>query len=198
MKRGMKITFMLAAISFAMSSLANGEIVTYELPAAFEREYNYDDPTSSMAFDLGVSFTEISDVHIDWTGEIVGKETLNAGIIDYQFIATLYESDPYDYFARAYVQGGAGTYPNPEPFELQSSFTSADWAALLDGRSSIEIWFGATSHPLDSGSGLPGTGQLGSATLIVEGTVIPEPCSIFFLAIGSLVIRRVNCRVCHR
>ncbi|GAJ23597.1 unnamed protein product, partial [marine sediment metagenome] len=100
-------------------------------------------------FNLGFTFTEIFNLYIDWSGEITGEETMNAGIIDTQFVATLYELDPHDYFGRAYVQGGADTYPDPEPFDLQSPFNGQDWTMLLDGEASIEIWFGDTPHPLD-------------------------------------------------
>lgn len=106
------------------------------------------------------------------------------------FVATLYELDHHDYFGRAYVQGGAATYPDPTLFDLQSSFTAEDWADLLDGQSTIEIWFGVTSHPLGLGSGEPGTGQLSSATLIVEGTVIPEPATFVLTVIGIFCVRK--------
>lgn len=178
------ITVVIAITLLGASSLAEADI--FELPLAAEGEYDFQD-TWTTEFDLGVTFTEISNVYIDWSGTITGQEILNDGTIDAQFVATLYELDPHDYFARAYVQAGAATYPEPEPFELQSVFTSEDLSLLLDGQSSIEIWFGDISHPSDP-LGLP-SGALASATLEIEGTIVPEPGTIFFLAIGIVCVR---------
>ena len=165
---------------------ANADIV--ELPLAAEGEYASSE-TWTMDFDLGVTFLDISHVYIDWAGEITGEETMHAGVIDAQFVATLYELNPHDYFGRAYVQGGADMYPDPEPFGLQSPFNGQDWTMLLDGKASIEIWFGATSHPLDVISLSVPSGALDSATLVVEGNIIPEPATFFLLALGGLLFR---------
>ena len=73
MEHGKRFAFILAVVLFGTSLLANAEIITYQLSSAFEREYNYDTPASSTAFDLGATFTEISNLYIDWSGEIMGE-----------------------------------------------------------------------------------------------------------------------------
>ena len=64
-----------------------------------------------MDFDLGVTFTEISNIYIDWSGritaELVGADPPFP--INGQFVAKLYEADPYDYLGTAYVQAGVGS-----------------------------------------------------------------------------------------
>ena len=163
---------------------ANAVII--ELPLECEGEYGFHD-TWITAFDLGVEFTEISSIYIDWSGEITAFQGMY-GIYASQFVASLYESEPHNYFARAYMAGGTTTYPNSEPFDLQSQFTD-DWTMLLDGQSNIKIWFGDTIHPLGSVVSA-GTGRLDSATLIIEGTIIPEPVTVSLLALGIVLLRR--------
>ena len=177
---------MLSALIF-IAGVTNGAI--FELPLECEGEYGLGD-TWTTTFDLGVGFTEISNVYIDWAGELTAFQGMPVPIAS-QFVASLYESDPQDYFSRAYVAGGVATYPNPKPFDLQSVFTDDDWTLLLDGQSSIEIWFGDTPHPTGSG-GAAGTGSLNSATLVIEGTVVPEPITLALFGFGFLFIRKRN------
>jgi len=158
-----------------------------ELPFECEGDYLFHE-TWTASFDVGVEFAEISNVYLDWSGEITAFQGMR-GIYASQFVASLYESDPYNYYARAYVAGGVPTYPNPEPFDLASQLDADDWIKLLDGQSNIEIWFGDTIHPLDSVVSA-GTGRLDSAILVIEGTVIPEPATLFLLALGAILVRR--------
>ncbi len=170
--------------------------VTIKLPLGAEGRYDVNSPYWQTDFDLGVTFTEISHVYMDWSGTITGELTNWSGTItgelttsgrpdpgnttplDAQFVAKLYELHPHNYFGWADVRGGAGTYPGPEPFDLLSEFTDEGWSALLDGRGSIEIWFGGIARPGGFTVEYP-SGQLDSATLVVEGTIVPEPASIF-------------------
>jgi hypothetical protein len=158
-----------------------------ELPLECEGEYLFHE-TWTASFDVGVEFAEISSIYMDWSGEITASQGMLFPIA-FQFVASLYESDPYNYYARAYVAGGVPTYPNPEPFDLASQFDADYWIKLLDGQSNIEIWFGDTIHLLDSVVSA-GTGRLDSATLVIEGTVIPEPCTLCLFALGAVLLKR--------
>ena len=50
------------------AGVAGADIV--ELPLACEGVYDFNQPYWTTDFDLGVTFTEISNVYIDWSGEI--------------------------------------------------------------------------------------------------------------------------------
>lgn len=177
---------MMLSILMFIAGMANGAIL--ELPLECEGEYGSGD-TWTTNFDLGVEFTEISDVYVDWSGEITASKDMYV-IVAHQFVASLYEYEPHDYFSRASVRGGVATYPDPEPFDLSSAFTDEDWTLLLDGQSSIQIWFGDTPHA--GSGGTEGTGTLNSATLVIEGTVVPEPASILLLLGGVAVMNKRN------
>lgn len=181
------IAVVVLMLLFGVRSLVNAAIV--QLPLDCAGVYDFNTPPWTLDFDLGVTFTEISSVYIDWSGEMTGKETMHAGVIDTQFVATLYELDPHDYFGRAYVQGGAETYPEPEPFDLQSTFTTEGWSMLLDGKGSIEILFGETAHPLDVIALSIPSGTLDYATLAVQGNIIPEPGTFLLSVLGAVILR---------
>lgn len=178
--------------------MARADIVELDLfDLGCPTEFNFDSPYWQTDFDLGVEFVEISTVYIDWSGEITAELVMPCGYpdkdkavpIDAQFVATLYELDPHSYFGRAYVQAGADTYPDPEPFELQSVFTNDDQSALLDGKASIEIWFGGIYRPSYLCTVEYPSADLVSATLVFEGTVIPEPATFLLLVIGMVGVR---------
>lgn len=181
-----KIIFVpVAAILFIHATPSQGAI--FEVPLACEGEYVLSD-TWNTDFNLGTSFTEITNVYISWSGEITASQDW-LFVVAYQFVASLYELDPHDYYSRAYVAGGVDTYPDAEPFNLESVFGDDDWSLLLDGQSSIEISFWDTIHPLGS-SGNDGTGTLNPATLVIEGNVVPEPGTVLLFGIGGLVLRK--------
>ena len=195
MKRGMKITFMLAAISFAMSSLTNGEIVTYELPAAFEREYNRGIPYLQMDFDLGVTFTEISNVYIDWSGEITAGLAVHNDDpcgVPFPLDVGIYASLGFNpSVRRTEIRKGAETYPDAATFDELSQFElsgSTTWSDLLDGQGTITIGY---TEPimLDDTYVEHGLVVLNDASLLVEGVVVPEVSTLLFLGMGGLALR---------
>jgi hypothetical protein len=185
----------LVVLILGFAGMAKAHIVELNLfDLGCPTEFNFDSSYWQTDFDLGVEFVEISTVYMDWSGEIRGQEIMYGGPIDSQFVATLYELEPHNYFGRAYVQAGADTYPDPEPFELQSVFTNDDWSALLDGKARIEIWFGDTIHLFSLVSLSVPRGELDSVILVVGGTVIPEPATLLLLTMGLVWVRVSKCR----
>jgi len=184
------------AIVLAMTGVALGDVI--ELPLDCAGTYDVNTPAWTTDFDLGVTFSEISHVYIDWSGEI------NAGL--YQdfgdpnptpfygsLIAGIGSIPGEGWLRRATVQGGVSTYPAPEPFDVRSEFwlldPSATWNSFLDGKDIITILI-----PSVVGDPAPiydGSAVLNDATLVVEGTIVPEPATLVLLVLGfTQIIRR--------
>ncbi len=176
------IVVMAATFLFGISSLANGEILEIELDCG--GEYDLFD-NWIMNLDLGVSFTEISNIYIDWSGEITGELSTFAGN-EYPTIGVfsllLYKMDPHvDLLAHTSVSGGLATYPEPEFFDTVQSLTNDGWETFYDGSAMAEINFNRGPRFGDFVV-VPSSGVLNSAKLIVEGTLIPEPTSLLLIA----------------
>jgi hypothetical protein len=163
---------------------------TVELPltgsAGF---YDVNTPAWTMDFDLGVTFSEISHVYIDWSGEINASLTQDIGdpepIPGYGRLWSYIDAYPPTRSRFTMVAGGISTYPDPETFNMQSEFLldpGATWNSLLDGKEAITIEypeFISTAQIIDYGSA-----TLNEATLVVEGTIIPEPSTLVLLGLG--------------
>jgi hypothetical protein len=181
-------------MALALAVGASGDV--FELPLNCAGFYDINTPAWTMDFDLGVTFSEISHVYIDWSGEIRGalaESYYNPGNpypLDEGIDAYL-GSNPSPRLTE--VWGGQETYPALEPFDQISTFTlyhSSSWSDLFDGKGTIMIDY----------EGLRGTGDwyyiergsitLNNATLIFEGTIIPEPTSLFLIVLGGLWITR--------
>jgi hypothetical protein len=127
-------------------------------------------------------------VYVDWAGDITGGLA-----VDY------YEAgDPFpiDVGVYAYISGppftrstvvwgGEPTYPDPEAFDQLSEIPSGTtaWSDLVDGQGTIVIDYTELVIP---GSYVEhGSVDLTSATLVVDGTIVPEPATLFLLATGA-------------
>lgn len=137
--------------------------------------FNFDSPSWSSDFDLGVTFTEISHVYIDWAGEITGglaivpwhpsPRPIDVGVyagLDYPplRVITFWE--------------GRATYPAPAPFEDFSEIppSGSAWLDLLDGKNEITIGYEEILM-LDGWYTEHGSIFLNRAILVIEGVV---PC----------------------
>ncbi|MFA6186064.1 MAG: hypothetical protein WC770_02470 [Phycisphaerae bacterium] len=150
-------------------------------------------------FDLGVTFTEISHIYIDWSGGITAGLAQMYSPFTFQPVG---EPFPVDVGIEAYLgrnphariadfYGGQTTYPTSEPFNSLSEFAidgATTWSDLLDGTGTI--WIGYT-EPIFIYGGVVEHGSivLNSATIMVDGTVIPEPVTFTIIAIGLPVFR---------
>jgi hypothetical protein len=159
-------------------------------------ELNIDSIYWQTNFDLGVSFTEITNVYMDWSGGITAGLAIDYDNPDEPFpldvgVYASLGSNPY--LRRTTVWGGDTTYPAPEPFDCLSEFelSGSTWSDLLDGQGKITI--GYTEFIMINGRYTEhGSIDLSGATLAVEGTVVPEPATILFLGIGviSLCVKK--------
>ena len=145
-------------------------------------------------FDLGVTFTEITQVSIQWSGEMeAATVTPPFEYIDVGIGVSIGDVTPY--YRSASVWAGAGAYPDPEEFDCTSVISAAtittDWSSLLDGVEEICISYSETIFV--SRSYLHhGRAILDDATLIIEGTIVPEPISLTVLLLGATVVLRKN------
>jgi len=147
----------------------------------------------STYFDFGVEFTEISHVYIEWEGEITASQAIyidnpnNPLPVDCGISAVLGE---YPSWRHITFPGGETTYPEPEYFNLRIEFPngSLPLSELCDGQEKITISY--TVFLLTQRIYVDyGTVTLNKAMLQIDGTVIPEPTTILFLAIGAIGVR---------
>ncbi|MBN2019275.1 MAG: PEP-CTERM sorting domain-containing protein [Sedimentisphaerales bacterium] len=177
-------------IMLALAVGASGD--TVELPLNCAGFYDVNTPAWTYDFDLGVTFSEITNVYIDWSGEINGA-----------LVGSFYNPGntyPLDIGIKAYldlwgsieVYGGEETYPAPEPFAQTSTFriSQTSISELYDGKGTIMIY--STYPRLTDDIYIEyGSIMLNNATLIVEGTIIPEPSTLVLIGLGFIqVIRR--------
>lgn len=182
-----------------LSITAYSDATTVSLPLNCTGDYvDYGD-TWKVDIDMGVGFIDIDTAYMNWSGQITAELVVPCGAppdspttpLDGLFIGSLYESEPREYLARAYVQAGDETSPEPEPFDMQSVFHGeigpVDWSFLYDGQAKLEIFLVGIYRPDYLCTVEPGCGEIVSATLVIEGT-IPEPVSISYLVFGTIVI----------
>jgi hypothetical protein len=170
---------------------ARAELV--ELPLDCAGTYDIDNPYWIGDFDLGVTFTEIFHVYIDWAGEITGGLAIDPHAPDDPFpvdAGLLAVIGKPLIWRHTEVWGGETTYPNPEPFATQSEFQEGTmpWSKLFHGQGTITIEYTELIIP---GSYIEhGSVFLTGATLVVDGTVVPEPAMLLFLAVGACGLAR--------
>lgn len=185
----------LAVLVLGFAGIAKAD--TVELPLNCAGAYDVNTPLWTTDFDLGVTFSEISNVYIRWSGTITGELRYDCGStfpVDAEFWIGFYKSHLTGYFGSAYMIGGADTYPIPESFDSNTVFRFPSYllgrSELLDGQASIAVGFYMAGYYDFEETLIYPTGQLDSATLIFEGTVVPEPCSLVLLAGGMIYLLR--------
>lgn len=187
----------IAAISslVLLLSITGADADIVELPLAAEGRYDVNSPSWEMDFDLGVTFTEISNVYMDWSGEITADLVIDSSPgsdpfpIDAGICAYL---GPNPWPRGAWIYGGAETYPEPELFDYRSEFAlpgATTWSDLLDGQGRIRIYLTGLFGPPGVSWLEFGYADLHSATLVVEGTIVPEPATILLLVAGIIGVR---------
>lgn len=186
------VVFSIIAI-LCLSATAGADIIEFPLNCA--GTYDVNTPVWRYNFDLGVMFSEISRVYIDWSGEIYGGLLGMVGRPDTDTIpidGSLYAQFSYPPMRTAIVSRGDSTYPNPEPFDIRSEFLpsgTSRWNDLLDGMGTISIYYPKRDpwipefFVIDYGSAV-----LNNSMLVIEGTVIPEPSTLLLFSVGMFGI----------
>lgn len=166
----------------------------FEIPLSCPEEWS-PGQRWEMEFDLGVSFVEIQRVAVDWSGEITGAlctwrddPGATPWSVGASFEADLLRPSGDDRrIGSTAVHGGLSTYPAPESFNLESAFSGQPWSDLLSGRGAIEVEF-VWTLPFSWVPVTVPSGHLRHATLIVEGTPVPEPATLLLVALGALAL----------
>lgn len=187
--------------SQTQASLVELNLLSLGCPQEFPGSWN----SWESDFDLGVTFSDIFHVHIDWAGEITGGLFQQTDPFTFEPIGDpiqvnegIFISLGYNPHKRRVIQwGGALTYPYPEPFDSLLEIelpTATTWSDLLDGQGDVEIGY-YDVIPLNGHYIKHGEIFLDEATLIIEGTVIPEPATFLLLTIGLVGIFSKNKRI---
>ena len=166
--------------------------VTIEFPLDCAGTYNVGQGWSTD-FDLGVEFTDISHVYIDWEGEMTASLARffdnpdNLVPVDSAISAVLGEYPSWRYIT---IPGGESTYPSPESCNINAEFLygSMPLSELYDGKGKIRISytvFSLTQVIYDE----YGQVTLNNAKLVIDGIPIPEPTTFILVSIGLLGIR---------
>jgi len=174
---------------------ANLPATIIELPLNCAGTYDTG-PGWSVDFDLGDEFTDISHVYIDWSGEITAARAVYYNNPNDSFIVpvgiTTHIGNPPNW-KHTDFWGGESTYPNAQTFDVKSEYIygKMPWSELYDGKGNMKIYYSAPG--LMEGYIIEnGLVTLNNAKLIIDGTLVPEPTTIFLLAIGvgGIIMRK--------
>jgi hypothetical protein len=192
MKKTIAITTFFLLLNTSLASADIVEIDLFELSC--QQVYDFNSPYWTADFDLGIKFLEISNVYIDWAGEITAGLAVNPwvpGPQPFPFdegIGASLGGEPYA--RRATISGGEATYPEPEVFDCLSEFQllgTTTWTDLLDGRGTIIIGYEGLASSV-GGVIEHGFVVLNEASMVIEGTIVPEPATFLFLVLGVALI----------
>ena len=198
----MKRYGIIGVLLLLLGTMAVADTVTYPLvgcEGTYEAGIGY---SWSDTINLGVTFSEITSVSIDWSGELYAglqvdpasnwQDVMPAPVY---FAAIL--TDGQQQAIAGTPMGGGSDYPNPDPFDAINEFSiytdslhpDDTWDQWLDGVGNINlrcVSTGTVTVIVEYGYT-----ELDNATLIFEGTFVPEPISLMLLTGGGcLVIRR--------
>lgn len=146
----------------------------------------------STIIDLGQSFTSIQSVSVAWSGKIWGglvpMPPYNSVPTNGRVIAAIWNDSNAISKQGTTPSLGAATYPSPASFDCTTALTpylgNSSWDFLLDGKTRVTIDFSQILTIPENGMPIQPRYQLDSASLIVDGTPVPEPSSIVALLLG--------------
>jgi hypothetical protein len=180
-------------IVLSVAITANAEIFTVELPelnGPLVEKWT----TKTASFDFGVSFLQINEVRLQLTGTLTPGSAHGDGIKhpedEWIDVPGLFEGQMD---AEEGFWGMAGSsYGSPlyidEPFK---PLLGATWDFLLDGTDEVTLlfWWGSPIPEWPWIIVTDPTANISEAYLIVDGILVPEPITLFFIGIGGLILR---------
>ncbi|MHC4643768.1 MAG: hypothetical protein ACYS32_19160, partial [Planctomycetota bacterium] len=96
--------------------LSVADAVVFEVPLACEGRYGPGQSWSTN-FDIGFTFTDITNVYVEWSGTITAEEVCPCADhcttlpVDGKFVVRLRKLNYYYEISNAYTRAGATTYP---------------------------------------------------------------------------------------
>ena len=186
---GITILAILAFAVMAQADMVELNLFTLGCPTTFNINSQYWETN----FNLGVTFSQISNIYMDWSGEITGGQFYNPWDnppifpIDIGIRADLGQYPNWRY---AEIWAGESTYPEPETFDQLSGFVrNSPLPDLFNGQGVIGLEYDVLGYA--EGSYIEyGVVNLTRAKLVIEGTIIPEPLTITFLITGIILLRK--------
>lgn len=188
-----KSILVMVVIILSVGNVALADIITAPLPELVGSVVQYSD-MSGVDVDLGVTFSAIQSVRIQLSGTITPGLGCGDGVerpvLPYFDVPGVIEIF-FDHPAAGSCITSAGPFDGS--FSVDQVFDctyDASWDILLDGQQ--ELFAYITSNLIVIGGQILDfpTADISQATLIVEGEVVPEPCSLVLLSLGGLMLHR--------
>lgn len=188
-----KSILVMVVIILSVGNVALADIITAPLPELVGSVVQYSD-MSGVDVDLGVTFSAIQSVRIQLSGTITPGLGCGDGVerpvLPYFDVPGVIEIF-FDHPAAGSCITSAGPFDGS--FSVDQVFDctyDASWDILLDGQQ--ELFAHITSNLIVIGGQILDfpTADISQATLIVEGEVVPEPCSLVLLSLGGLMLHR--------
>jgi len=171
------------SFQFAQAELVELDLLSLGCPSTF----NYNQSGWTHNFDLGVQFSDIQHVYMDWEGEITAALIQDTHPVTHEPIGDPHPIDvglgahidkPFDW-RYTNTWAGESTYPNPEQFNELSEFINGDLplSELYDGQGFLGV--GYNEYIILNGYYIGGgTIELSELKLVIDGTIIPEPSTL--------------------
>ena len=181
-----KTLVLFVAVSVLIQTSALAITVPIPLPSIVGDILGYPNGRT-QAFDLGMSFQSIQDVRLETTGVLtpgVAWDPTNGNLFVWDVQIEVCMEPPQGLWS-LFVGPYDGSYTDNQSFR---QWSGATWDFLLDGKAEITAQL-STGYGFFQPVTRP-TASISTAYLIVEGTPVPEPCTLMLLGLGAVILRK--------